>query len=101
MSGELDGLYMKAPCGNCPFRKDCLSGCLGASRAKEITESESFVCHKQNDKQCSGSMQLLGKRNIFVRTAHAMGLEIELRGRSRIFDSNEEMIDHHTNKKIH
>lgn len=61
--------YVKAPCGNCPFRKDSRKGWLGEERAKEIAESDSFVCHKNTKLQCAGHMVVCENNNEFVRMA--------------------------------
>ena len=61
---------------------------------EEIISAESFVCHRDNSKQCAGHM-LLSPNNLFVRWAKACGIELELKGRDLIFDSPEKCIDHH------
>lgn len=54
---------MKAPCVDCPFRKDSLKGWLGGPRMAEILEEDSFVCHKKTDMQCAGHMIMNGEQN--------------------------------------
>lgn len=90
---DISNLYMKSPCGQCPFRKDCLKGWLGAERAEEIANETSFVCHKDHSRQCSGSMQL-NPMNTFAQIGERMGL-VELKGREKIFDTKQDMINHH------
>lgn len=92
---------MPAPCPNCPFRKDCLKGWLGAERMAEIIASDSFVCHKTSRqrivsrRQCAGHMLLLGARNAFVRMSTHMRLLLRLSGRSLVFDTEDDCIRHH------
>lgn len=81
----------------CPFRTDCLKGWLGAERAKEISDADKFVCHKNNKRQCSGSMQMNKEGNLFVRIAKFKNIPLELSGKEKLFDSKEEMIEHHRN----
>lgn len=95
--------YMKSPCAQCPFRKETLKGWLGKERMKEITQSESFVCHKTSQgamsdrKQCAGHMILMGESNEFVRVAKAFQFDLQLQNQGLVFDSPEDCINHHTN----
>lgn len=86
----------KAPCKNCPFRKDTLRGWLGSDRMTEILESQSFVCHKKTNLQCAGHMLVNGQKNDFVRLAGRLGIELDLSGKELVFDSAEECIQHHS-----
>jgi len=92
----IDDLYMKSPCGQCPFRKDCLKGWLGEERAEQILYSESFTCHKNPLRQCSGAMQL-GPFNTFAQIGLRLG-QVELKGADKLFESETEMINHHRRK---
>lgn len=87
-------LYKQHPCKDCPFRKDSLDGWLGRKRMEEIMEAGSFVCHKDNSRQCAGHM-LLSPHNLFVRYARIMRMELDLKGRELVFDSPQKCIDHH------
>lgn len=96
---------MKSPCAQCPFRKDCLEGWLGRDRMTEITQSESFVCHKTTKgaiserKQCAGHMILMDYDNEFVRVADAFKVNLGLQNKELVFDSPEDCINHHTNNR--
>ena len=85
----------KKPCKDCPFRRDCLQGWLGAERITEIIKQDSFVCHKKNHLQCAGHMLLNGEENGFVRLAKRMGIAIDLSGKELIFHSKVNCIEHH------
>lgn len=87
--------YVKKPCKDCPFRKDCLRGWLSRSRMDEILESDTFVCHKNTDLQCAGHMLIKGNANAFVRLANRLGFKMRLRGRELVFDTEREAIEHH------
>lgn len=89
--------YIKRPCKDCPMRKDSLEGWLGEERMKEIMESDTFVCHKQTDMQCAGHMLMRGDKNIFVATAKAMNIPLDLKGKELCFDSKESCVKHHKN----
>lgn len=87
---------MTAPCKDCPFRKDTLEGWLGAERISSILKQSSFTCHKTNKQlQCAGHMLIKGEANEFVATAKAYDIELELKGRELIFDTEQECINHH------
>ncbi|MYM92538.1 hypothetical protein GTP90_01535 [Rugamonas sp. FT81W] len=88
---------MKAPCKDCPFRKDSSKGWLGAERMAEILEADSFVCHKRNDRQCAGHMLINGDSNAFVRLAACLRLELNLTGAELVFASKAACIEHHKN----
>lgn len=58
------------PCGNCPFRTDCLKGWLGKKRATEIADvlrnGQTFSCHKTTNRRvaeqhCAGALIMLMK----------------------------------------
>ena len=87
--------HRNRPCANCPYRKDCRKGWLGARRAREISSSGSFLCHKNTSLQCAGSMLLNGSDNDFVRLAGRMNIKLKLSGRELVFSSREDMIKHH------
>lgn len=87
---------VKQPCTNCPFRKDSLKGWLGRDRMTEILDSNSFVCHKNNNLQCAGHMLINGDNNDFVQIASRLKVETGLTGRILVFDSREECISHHS-----
>jgi hypothetical protein len=91
-------IAMQSPCAGeilCPFRKDCLKSLLGKERAIEIVESDSFVCHKNNDRQCAGHM-LVSQSNVMVRVANAMGVDMKLDQDVDVFDSEQEFVEHHS-----
>lgn len=99
--------WCNSPCADCPFRKDSLEGWLGESRAKEIIESDTFVCHKTTHKenvelkQCAGYLILkmkMGELNgtQFFRVAKALGYKMTLKNIDKIFDSKEQFIKHHS-----
>lgn len=94
---------MKAPCGQCPFRKDSLKGWLGKARMTELCEADSFVCHKtaygaeRDRKQCAGHMILRGEGNKFVHLAKRLGFDLGLRGHDKVFESTTNAINHHDN----
>lgn len=98
---KIEDTYCKAPCENCPFRKDSMSGWLGEEKMKEIVNQDSFVCHKFLDggmegrKQCAGHMILNGNDNAFVRTAKNFKIELGLKGQELIFSTRDEAINHH------
>ena len=87
----------KAPCKDCPFRKDCAKGWLGKERITEILESDSFVCHKNKSLQCAGHLIICEGSNIYHRVAHDLQIDLELKGKHLIFDSKEDCIAHHSN----
>lgn len=87
--------HIKTPCRDCPFRKDTLKGWLGESRMKEILAADSFVCHKKTTMQCAGHMLINGLDNGFVRLAERMGIELDLKGRELVFDTQSECVEHH------
>ena len=87
--------YCKAPCAECPFRKDSLKGWLGASKMQFILEKGSFVCHKNTKKQCAGHMIINGNDNQFVRLAQRFGMPVELSGQDLIFNNKPDCIEHH------
>lgn len=90
---------VKSPCQGCPFRKDCLKGWLGEHRMREILNANSFVCHKNTEKQCAGHM-LLSERSMFMELAGRLGMAVRLRGRELVFDTPEDCIKHHANKPV-
>jgi len=88
---------MKAPCQDCPFRKNTLKGWLGAERMAEILAADSFVCHKKTDKQCAGHMLINGQHNAFVRLAARLRIPLNLGGADKVFASAAACIEHHEN----
>ena len=98
MKTEVDLPYKKAPCKNCPFRKDCLKGWLGKKRMTEILNQGSFVCHKNNSLQCAGHMIIKKDKNEFVWLADKMNYKINLKKENLIFESSKEAINHHSEK---
>lgn len=88
---------MKAPCQDCPFRKDATRGWLGAERMAEILAADSFVCHKKTDMQCAGHMLINGQDNVFVQLATRLGMPLKLEGSDKVFDSKAACIEHHRN----
>ncbi len=97
--------HMKSPCAQCPFRKDSQKGWLGKDRMTEITQAESFVCHKttlgaiNERKQCAGHMILMKESNQFVQVANHFNLNLGLQNKESVFDSPEDCINHHTNNR--
>src|SRR5690606_17867909 len=90
--------YMKAPCGNCPFRKDVMKGWLGADRAREIVECDNFVCHKKNQMQCAGHMHV-ARTNIFVTLViNLYKIVPPIKNVGVLFESSEDFINHHDPK---
>ena len=94
--------HMKAPCQECPFRKDALRGWLGDDRVKDIANQESFICHKtihtsdsRDKRQCAGHMILRGESNDYVRLAKILGVNLCLKNKELVFDSIEDMALHH------
>lgn len=88
---------MKAPCQDCPFRKDTLKGWLGEERIVEIVAADSFVCHKKTDMQCAGHMLVSGEENAFVRLAAMLRIPLGLSGTQLVFASKAVCIEHHKN----
>lgn len=88
---------MKAPCQNCPFRKDTLKGWLGERRMTEILQADSFVCHKKTDMQCAGHMLVNGENNAFVRLAMRLRIPLKLSGADQVFATQAACIEHHKN----
>lgn len=86
---------VKKPCKDCPYRKDSLKGWLGKERMTELLSTDSFVCHKNTALQCAGHMLIKGDANIFVRTAKAQKIELSIKGRDLVFDTEQQCIDHH------
>ena len=80
---------LKKPCKNCPFRKDSLSGWLGAERMEEILSVGSFVCRKNIQLQCAGHMLIKGTNNDFVVLAERFGIKLNLEDRNLIFDDEQ------------
>jgi hypothetical protein len=87
---------MKAPCLNCPFKKDTLKGWLGKYRAIEIATFDSFVCHKNNDKQCAGHTIMEDDNNSFVRLVGRLGMDTKLSGQDTVFKRRGDFIAHHS-----
>ena len=85
----------KKPCPNCPFRRDAMRGWLGAERMAQILDQARFVCHKDNGLQCAGHMLIKGEANDFVRLAGRLRIDLKLRGRALVFDSERACVEHH------
>lgn len=88
---------MKAPCQDCPFRKDSLRGWLGGDRTAEILAADSFVCHKKTDMQCAGHMLINGDENAFVMLARRLRIALNLSGTEKVFANKAACIQHHKN----
>ena len=96
---------MHTPCSQCPFRKDCLKGWLGASRMQEILTQDKFCCHKttfgkeEDRKQCAGHMLLRGNANTFMRLGPLFIEGFSIRGQKLVFETEEACISHHSNQR--
>lgn len=88
--------HIKKPCKDCPFRKDTLQGWLGEERMTQILSADSFVCHKNTDRQCAGHMLIKGQDNAYVRLASRLRIPLGLAGREQVFETTEACIEHHT-----
>jgi len=88
---------IKAPCKDCPFRKDAPEGWLGEERIINILAASSFTCHKTSRTrlQCAGHMIIKGDENDFVLMAKRLSLETGIKGHDLIFDTKNECIEHH------
>lgn len=93
--GNLKLPYCKKPCSNCPFKKDTLEGWLGEDRMTEILKAKSFVCHKNTDLQCAGFMLIKGDESEFVTTAKMFGIDLNLKGKEKVFNSKQDCINYH------
>ena len=88
--------FMSKPCSECPFRKNCTPGWLGAERVAGILDSENFTCHKTEDLQCAGHILVSPDRNMANREWLAFtGKPLPVRGRDLVFESGEAMKEHH------
>lgn len=113
---------LSKPCPDCPFRRDCLRGWLGAPRAEEIADAllgrpgKSFACHQttqfdeegehrqhEAEQQCVGAMILVektGAANQMLQVAERLGVRdpgrISEASRPLVFDTRAEFIEHHT-----
>ncbi len=86
------------PCNNCPMTKQSTRGWLGKKRITQILEADSFICHKTLDStrlQCTGHMLIKKEANLFYRVALALGIDLNLRGEDKVFETEEECINHH------
>lgn len=88
--------HVRKPCKDCPFRTDCLKGWL--NRMPEILDADSFVCHKNTKLQCAGHMLIKGGANAFVRLAGRLRIDLPLRGRELVFETEQDCIAHHEDK---
>ena len=73
---------------------------LGKERMKEIVESDSFVCHKtssdpNNSKQCAGHLLLLKEKNAYYRLAKLLKIDLNLKGKELVFDTEKDCVLHH------
>ena len=89
---------IKRPCCGCPFRKDTLKGWLGERRMTEVLKADTFVCHKDTNKQCVGHMLIKGVSNSFVRLANKIGYKLDLSGNELVFNDYQSCIKHHSNR---
>jgi hypothetical protein len=64
----------------------------------EILAGDSFVCHKNTKLQCAGHMLIKGGANAFVRLARRLRIDLPLKGRHLVFETEQECIAHHENK---
>jgi len=62
----------------------------------DITNSNSFVCHKDTRKQCAGHMLLMSFQNGFVSLTYRMNIPLKLSGREKVLDTVQDCIDHHS-----
>lgn len=95
--------YCKKPCSNCPFKKDTTKGWLGRDRAQEISDATSFVCHKNHELQCGGFLAFKQKTDgnaDWLHVSKALGIKLEIKGTDHVFDSQEQMINHHDTGKL-
>lgn len=65
------------------------------NRMSEILEADSFVCHKNTKLQCAGHMLIKGKKNAFVRLAGRLRIDLPLKGRELVFETEQDCIAHH------
>lgn len=104
---------LKKPCGNCPFRTDCLPGWLGEESAERIATAitdlqQTFSCHKtdrgankeETTQHCGGALIMLekmGQPNQMMRIAERLGFydRSKLDMNAPVFDDTQEFIDHH------
>lgn len=113
------------PCPKCPFRKDCLEGWLGETRASEIARSllmggQTFACHETthfaesddgedeyapngDEQHCVGAMILVDKEgapNQMLQIAERLNLRdpdiIDAAAAELVFDSEGDFVEHHT-----
>jgi hypothetical protein len=91
--------HQKAPCRDCPYRRDSLAGWLGEARATELVRAKSFVCHKKPHLQCAGHMLLNQHNNDFVALAQRLGYTLNLSGTALVFNTRAEFIAHHSQSK--
>lgn len=91
----------KAPCKNCPFKKDTQKGWLGEKRMQEILSDNSFVCHKTtqgkkaNRLQCAGFMLIKKNESSFYSLATKLNIDLGLKGHDQVFETKEDCIEHH------
>ena len=88
--------YVKTPCKDCPFRKDCLKGWLGKERMHQILSQSSFACHKDKTLQCAGHMIIKNLSNKFVNLAYRLNIPLKLLGIKSIFENYDDCINHHS-----
>lgn len=94
-------LYCKSPCGPCPFRVKCKLNPLGEKKAVEITQTDSFPCHRTEEPnllQCAGHIHVMGNHNVFNRLSMAFdGKYIPIKNTEVLFKTKEDFIEHHKN----
>jgi hypothetical protein len=88
----IDHLYQHHPCHDCPFRKDTW---IVLAEITDKLRADTFVCHNQREKQCSGHMIFWGKSNKFVLMAYVIGIELELLGSELLFENIDDLETHH------
>ena len=96
----MEQTYCQKPCANCPFKKESLKGWLGEKRMQQIVDADSFVCHKDNTRQCAGHL-IVNKKDkdnsdsMFLRVAKSFGIELDLKNEDSIFDTKQQVVNHH------
>jgi hypothetical protein len=91
--------HCKTPCKDCPFLKNTKI-VLENKRAKEISKTDAFTCHKTlhkpKQKQCAGFMLFAKYQSIYVRLATLMQIDLGLslaKGQSVM--NEKEFLTHH------
>lgn len=58
--------------------------------------NSNFVCHKNTRLQCAGHMLVRGEGNDFVQIAGRLNVDLELKGKELVFESEADFIEHHS-----